>query len=285
MTLTISDHFADPILDDLPSREVDIDNRGNSSELTDYQVDIDVSNHVDKQGVRFVDDNLQIVDYWEEDSDTIWAEIPKIIGNKVSAIRILHGDVDSASDGEATFEFFDDFETGDLTTGPMSWTPRASTESNGVAHIDCSGGSYQQMYVSSSLYENTAWAFDWKKIESGDTTFIFGFISNVYNWGVFNGVYDFEIIGSNIYIENDRINRIISTTWANDLLDHTFEVTKDGTGNFELFIDGISEGTAHDTEFSSSSYMSFWEHNYIGIDIDNFRVRKYTSPEPTAVIA
>ena len=71
MTLAIQDHFADPILDNLPSREINIDNRGNSSELTDYQVNVDVSNRVNQQGIRFVDENLQIIDYWEEDSNTI----------------------------------------------------------------------------------------------------------------------------------------------------------------------------------------------------------------------
>ena len=110
MTLSIQDHFADPILDNLPSREIDIDNRGNSSELTDYQVDIDPSNHIDKQGVRFVDENLQIIDYWEESSNTIWTKIPKIAGGKVSAIRMVYGDVDSESNGSETFNLFDDFE-------------------------------------------------------------------------------------------------------------------------------------------------------------------------------
>ncbi|RLG20061.1 hypothetical protein DRN77_08140, partial [Methanosarcinales archaeon] len=108
MTLAIQDHFADPILDALPTREIDIDNRGNSSELTDYQVAVDVSNHIDQQCVRFVDENLQIVDYWEEDSDIAWAELPKIIGGKVSSVRMLYGDVDIASDGEATFDDFID---------------------------------------------------------------------------------------------------------------------------------------------------------------------------------
>ena len=124
MTLSIQDHFADPILDDLPIREIDIDNRGNSSELTDYQITVDVSNHVDQQGIRFVDENLQIVDYWEEDSNTIWAEIPKIVGSKTSAIRMIHGDVDSASDGDATFEFFDDFDYEEEQSSLKKWEYR-----------------------------------------------------------------------------------------------------------------------------------------------------------------
>jgi len=266
---------------------------GNTSgSQTDYQLLLNVTYesemNSDFSDLRFCNDTDQLSAWLEskvnESYALIWVKFPHTPANgETEDYWMYYGNSEAGVcwDGEATFEFFDDFETGDLTTGPMSWTPRASTEHDGVAHIDCSGGTYQQMYVASSLYENTAWAFDWKKIESGDTTFIFGFISNVYNWGVFNGLYDFEITGSNIYIENDRINHIISTTWANDLFDHTFEVTKDGAGNFELFIDGVSKGTAHDTEFSSSSYMSFWEHNYVGIDIDNFRVRKYTSSEPT----
>ena len=109
MTLIIQDHFADPILDDLSNREIDIDNRGNSSELMDYQVIIDTSKHVDKQGMRFVDENLKIIDYWKEDTNITWMEIPKIVGSKVSAVQMIYGDIDNKSDGDTTFEFFDDF--------------------------------------------------------------------------------------------------------------------------------------------------------------------------------
>lgn len=125
----IRDHYADPILDFLICREVDIDNRDNSSELTNYQVDLDLSDYIDQQEMRFIDENLQIIDYWEEDSDITWIKVSKIVGDAIHAVRMLHGDIESTSDADTTLDLSDNFEnwieyTGNpLITGTTLSTP------------------------------------------------------------------------------------------------------------------------------------------------------------------
>ena len=125
MTLAIQDHYADPILDDAVGRDVIIDNRDNSNDLEDYQVQIDIDDDQltlqGERGIRFVDENLQVLDYWEESDLSEWIEVAKIIGNKATAIRMLQKEgLSSASDGDAAFEFFDDFETDAAETLPFN---------------------------------------------------------------------------------------------------------------------------------------------------------------------
>jgi len=122
MTLAIQDHYADPILDDAISRDVIIDNRDNSNDLEDYQVQIDIDDDQlmlqGERGIRFVDENLQVLDYWEESDLNKWIKVAKVIGSKATAIRMLQKEgISSASDGNATFEFFDDFEGIEETSG------------------------------------------------------------------------------------------------------------------------------------------------------------------------
>ena len=285
MTLAIQDHFADPILDNLPIREIDIDNRGNSSELTDYQVDVDVSNHIDQQGVRFVDENLQIIDYWEEDTDTIWAEIPKIIGSKVSAIRMMHGDIYNTSDGEATFEFFDDFEDGDIsdwsvvTGGSNTYNANNyylyDTGDTGCAVISHEINSISNFAFAFRFYPETPTASDTRPGVSADA----------------NPHPDY---GYHVWIADSGILRLYSPSqttivdglWSQLAKWYDMQFIKYGT-SFELFIDGASQGTGSNSEEDIMHYIRLEGSSVTGrpARYDNVRVRKYTSPEPTAVIA
>ena len=115
MTLAIQDHYSDPILDDAVGRDVIIDNRDNSNDLEDYQIQLNIDDDQlmlqGERGIRFVDENLQVLDYWEESDQSEWIKVAKVIGSKATAIRMLQKEgIDSASDGDTTFEFFDDFE-------------------------------------------------------------------------------------------------------------------------------------------------------------------------------
>jgi len=292
MTLTISDHFADPILDDLPSREIDIDNRSNSSELTDYQVNVDVSNHVNQQGIRFVDENLQIIDYWEEDSNTIWAEIPKIIGSKVSAVRLMHGDIDSKSDGEATFNFFDDVETGDKT----NWT-----EENGGIEVvtDSKNGIYamRSNQGSGGTGDFTIGGY----AGNSETDFIYeGWVKPIGNdWG---GLIFRRSATTTFYISwfNPSGNAITLTKMLsgsrNDITSGSFTCSLGTWYKYKIIVSGTSIKIDIDGNNTIDTTDSDINTGYVGIGgykdtnnrevvVDDIRVRKYTSPEPTAVIA
>lgn len=106
---TIKDRYEDPILDDMISREILIDNRGNSNELEDYQVDLAID---EKQlffeaqdGLRFVDENLKIIKHWNESFPKQWVKIPRIPASAMTALRMLNSKngIGSASDYNNTF--------------------------------------------------------------------------------------------------------------------------------------------------------------------------------------
>jgi len=95
------------------------------SDLTGYQVriDLDATNfdfsHFLNEGkdLRFTDASKNLLPYWVEKMDiaaekaTIWVKVPSIPANSSVDIYMYYGSsaVDSVSNGEATFAFFDDF--------------------------------------------------------------------------------------------------------------------------------------------------------------------------------
>ena len=95
------------------------------NDLTDYQVriDLDATNfnfeHAKPNGedVRFVDAEGNFLSYWIEEWDSVnkkakvWVKVPYIPANSSVDIYMYYGNprLSSASNGEATFDFFDDF--------------------------------------------------------------------------------------------------------------------------------------------------------------------------------
>ena len=110
MSHGVKDHFADPILDDMLCREVIIDNRSNSNEHENYQVSLEIdTNHLffaAQDALRFVDENLKIIDHWNESfPGAQWLEVPKIPASAMCALHMLDGNpsASSASNGTNTF--------------------------------------------------------------------------------------------------------------------------------------------------------------------------------------
>jgi hypothetical protein len=70
--------------------------------------------------------------------------------------------------------------------------------------------------------------------------------------------------GENWYRMYKRIastdTAIIAGTWTPDINLHTSKVTRDGSGNFEIFLDGTSKGTVTNTEITSSSLLRLRKH-------------------------
>jgi len=106
------------------------------SNLTDYQVPVELDSgnfdftHTQTNGedVRFVDTNGNFLNYWIEDWDAVsesakvWMKAASIPANSSVEIYMYYGNpsASSASDGDATFEFFDDFENGEVEYNAVS---------------------------------------------------------------------------------------------------------------------------------------------------------------------
>lgn len=158
----IVDHFADPVLDDMIEREILVDNRENGNELEEYQVNLVID---EKQlffeaqdGLRFVDENLKIIDHWNESFPSKqWQEVPKIPPSAICAFRMLDGNpsANSASSGDDTFTFFDDFEDESIDTNKWSAaTNGVATEEDGVMKLSPSGDSSPCALPSIPTFQN-----------------------------------------------------------------------------------------------------------------------------------
>jgi len=114
---------------------VTIDNPG--SGLTDYQVRVDVTYDADMQAdfddIRFVDsDDSTELSHWRESytastSAIFWVKVPSIpSGGKTIYMYYGNAAASNASDGNATFEFFDDFEEHASGEDPDGWTDQGT---------------------------------------------------------------------------------------------------------------------------------------------------------------
>lgn len=112
-----------------------VDNTNNPQKLTDYQVLVKLDSNnfnfsqaqPDGDDLRFINRNGDTLPYWIESFDStsekarIWVKVNSIPASGITKIFMYYGNpvAASASDGVATFVFFDDFETD--TTADYTW--------------------------------------------------------------------------------------------------------------------------------------------------------------------
>jgi len=139
-------------------RAITIDNTGNDSALTNYQVKVALtSSNFDftraqsaGQDIRFTDnDGITLLNYYIETYDssaltaTIWVKVPNITASSTYTIYQYYGNstTSSISSGSNTFAFFDDFETkfgdwGALANASTYLTTPTYDGSNQAIHPD-----------------------------------------------------------------------------------------------------------------------------------------------------
>ncbi|MEA1909146.1 MAG: DUF2341 domain-containing protein, partial [Euryarchaeota archaeon] len=122
----------------------------NSGEtLRDYQVLVALAGsefpedaQPDGDDIRFTDADGRELSYWVEEFDAgskrarIWVKVPLIPANDEAEVTMWYGNpgAESESDGEAVFEFFDDFDEGVIDN--TKWKPSRG----GIGNADESGG-------------------------------------------------------------------------------------------------------------------------------------------------
>jgi predicted ribosomally synthesized peptide with SipW-like signal peptide len=274
---------------------VTISNPG--SGLTDYQVKVDVNYDADMQpdfdDIRFKDsDGSTELSHWRESytastSAVFWVKVPSIpSGTKIIYMYYGNGVASSASDGDATFEFFDDFEDGDIS----DWSQYGS----GTVQIANDGGNYVLLKTAYndrnggySLFNNGALSnfeavFRTKRInENGGSQNRYG-IEN----GSFNGygprMQDFNSLPSVFAIERrnggvgaDLVSKSSSAYEWNTWMTVKFR-RYGSTLEFELY--DSSGSLAESISTSNSLYNSFDRfvvHGGWEFYTDDIRVRKY----------
>jgi len=154
-------------------RSVTIDNTGNANDLTDYQVlvTLDTASLIaagkmrsDCGDIRFRDSDGQTeLPYWIESginttSTKIWVKVPSIPGSSTKTIFLCYGDLglQSQSNGDAVFNFFDDF--GGTSLNPDKWNLSGVTGyalSNGYLVVTYSEGDGNLLTTKSPLSLNS----------------------------------------------------------------------------------------------------------------------------------
>jgi len=284
------------------------ENSGNN--LTDYQVKIviDTAWLVSKgyatstgNEVRFTQsDGSTLLSFWRENSfnqsETVyWVKIPSLSANSSIDIYMyfdpdLTG-VSDASDGEATFIFFDNFETwsgwvqyGD---GQVSQDSTRKYDGSYSAHKTTANdpnGAYKAIGV--TLGRDIALEF-WVNRNSAYTGGHYDRVGLIDDNG--NG-YGWRFEHNNDMIGIDKRDSYSATELAEqsatDYMDKwvfaRLIIKSDGTIIAEREVDGSLNGQVSIADNTYSSFTRVYIFGGYDYWVDQMRMRKYVSPEPTA---
>lgn len=285
------------------SRKAPITINNAGSGLTAYQVKVNVTYDSDMKpdfdDIRFADaDGSTLLSHWRESytastSAIFWVKVPAVpSGSKTIHMYYGNAAASSASDGAATFVFFDDF-SGDLS----KWN----------IHIDT------DVAITSS-YGNPAPSLE---ISGGITSSPYGFAA-IGSDATYTGFQD-GIIEADVYPATEALPEIIfrgnyaSNTGYKGRWDcrtgtespwmkppysgwaaFGTEVTRFGIANqwqkvklvingstFTIYSNDSLKSSITDTQYSGPGEIGLANHYGTYARFDNVRVRKYASPEPT----
>jgi len=299
-------------------KPITINNSQNSNTLTDYQVlvTLDTQSLISAQkmrsdcgDIRFTDsDGTTLLNYWLEGgcnttSTRIWVKVPSIPASSTKTIYIYYGkpSASSASNGNATFEFFDDFEDGIIDT--TKWI--ISNPLN--ATIDETGGQLRMLYTGTAAA--TSYVQSTQSVALSNTL--------IMEW---NGTWlvtpTAKGAGASFWVDDNNFEQLnrVDTGWGGsprlDLnvkiagtnyntnyavvsnpmtgyfyLQHLKSTTRgyESADNVLLTLNyGLSSGNAY-----IRLYIASWGNygtNEAKAWYDYIRVRKYASPEPTTSV-
>jgi len=291
-------------------RPICINNTGNSNTLSYYQVMLNITYDEDMQpdfdDIRVVNESSgEEVPYWIEDKvDGSWCKIwfnassipASSWCNDTYYLYYNNSEASSASNGEATFEFFDDFEDYTEKWDLGGDSPTVSSETiNGRTVVNITNGGTQcggiwtidNVSVENRIIERML--LGWGSSTDVDENLGIDTTWKANYWcsdNLMHGVFDLPggsdkhgvIIGDNG--GDDIGSKQLSTTeWkiAKTIIE---------TGKITGVYDGeeISE-TGTPTTYTGKILLGVDNNaNSAGVYYDWIRIRKYTSPEPTATL-
>jgi len=292
-------------------RQITINNTLNSNNLTDFQVLITLDTQSlifagkmrsDCGDIRFTDsDGQTLLNYWLESgcntaSTKIWVKVPSIPANSSKTIFVYYGNpgATSLSNGDATFDFFDDFLGTSLNTNKWQVINSGSgtySLSNGEITIastgDWWGTSDNAIYIISSTsfpynyiaetrvtgnsYDNYQRIFG-LRASSNTNSRMFVFLADGNASHITHVYRDSDGASANWYGENTGVLRpsfpfILKFVRVGDTV---YGYVNDSLANSRTVANwGLNYVALTDTHSTSNSNKFDW-----------IRVRKYTSQEP-----
>ena len=142
-------------------RIINIDNSLGPNSLFNYAIQLNVTYtatmNADFSDLRFTNaDGVSLIPYWVESyisasSAVVWINVPTILALDTAIIYMYYGNPNSVSlsDGQSTFDFFDDFENAYVS----GW---ATQQSIPTSTADCSAAVYDNKLYVFGGYSNTA---------------------------------------------------------------------------------------------------------------------------------
>jgi len=254
--------------------------------LTDFQVAITVDTQSlisagkmqsDGADIRFADNSGNDLDYWIESginttSTKIWVKVPSLSASTDTTIYMFYGNpsASSASSGDDTFVFFDDFEGTSLDLNKWDTSSaHYTTVNDGVALFYTTSSSWHKVISKSTFDTSLLWRFRARAKFYGEKETI-GF--------------DYDYSRINFYCYNN--GHVYFGYTGSDLgnCDWDWHVYMIITGSTQkAYIDDVQVATAN---WSTGTYAIGSNHkidteNHAGAYFEWVFITKYADPEPT----
>jgi len=294
-------------------RPITINNTQNSNTLTDYQVLVTLDTaslisqgkmRTDCGDIRFTDsDGVTQLNYWIDPgcnsaNTRIWVKVPNIPASSAKTIYVYYGNssATSESNGDATFDFFDDFIDNRNNWVVMSGSGSITTF-DGISVLNYTGGGCQYV-VETAKTVNTPAILE----------------ARLYSWSAepANGGFNFPMVNTTAFGVNDcgetggdwylyaplSNNNANARLWRHSGTSYTKLVDVTSSHPTNTWVRWTLVRNGRYTAYYKDG-VKIWEYTdsvdispgpaYIGwregeVYIDWIFVRKYTSPEPTTNI-
>ena len=278
---------------------------------TNYQTRIAVTYDSDMQAdfddLRFANTSGTELDYWLQskiDSTTavIWVEVDSLAGSGDTTVYMYYGNgaASSGSDGETTFQFFDDFEDG--TIDADKWT---EVDQAGGDEITESGGLLKFTRLSNdawdkALYTDTAFSradlsfemdYEWTQNNTSYDALMMGWKDNTGDISYTNLVYGYYSSGNGtpstvpkmVYEDGSNRSGVTGSWTISTDYDVRIRMRASGGAYYEESTDsGENWNTSYTTTYSTESSLHPGFTFYTGShEFDNTRIRKWMATEPS----
>jgi hypothetical protein len=277
-----------------------------ASALTNYQVLVIIDTQTlisqgkmrsDGGDIRFTgSDGVTLIDYWVESginttSTRIWVEVPSIPASGSTTIYIYYGNpsATSLSNGEATFLFFDTipdlskWTNRNLSGHTISLDTTLGNPAPSLKYYINTGAWQVGAYVTGLIVTDFAVEFDWRWDGGayGEVCVAFRQASDFVNG---------YAIEPSKYNNTLRIQKV-TPSGLNALASVSYVPPSNTWVHYDIRVYGSSISvvspasvSATDTTYTSGYFGVSGRDYGLNAWFDNFRIRKYVSPEPTVSI-
>ena len=276
------------------------------NDLTDYQVLIELNSsnfdfsHANSDGsdIRFYDGG-NLYPYWIEKWDSsnqeakIWVKVPSIPASSSTSFYMYYGnpDVASVSNGEDTFEFFDDFDTADYTI--IRGNSSQVSVSDSKLRIDATSGYSSLDDIIVELNKEVSISDNFRTegkiyLEKPDEwigwiieTSGQGYACGWYGWAGSEGSIERWDGWNNQVLLEQEISHYVASQGSTQILRWDYI-----NGTLKLWDTDLSSviATHSDTTYNSFSKVAIRCYKNSIWQVDWILVRKYTDPEPSVSV-